>query len=462
MKNETFIINDSPKKEGFRTFPVGKGRFLHAGPDLNVFASGNGRAFLLGYAVNSVPSKQNPEKTIETLSEEKDATEEIIREKRAWGGRFAVVTDGKILSDGAGLMSAFYCPEGVSNNLRILAEETGRTPEMRPKEFMDWIPAPATACEGISRLLPTTGYDVLSGTLFVQEILPDEEWMKEAGLAGNPYTVSAEIMQEFIRNLVRKFPARNVLVSITGGRDSRTVFAACRAAGIPFEAFTFRNADMPAGDMRTAKAVCKATGVVHREIKRKNKPDEARLAEYDAEYFGASVGRDREYWGTGAYDDVLFENSLMLRGGVSEASCLPYSRFFSDEVNAEEVISFYQLSGRNAEAIRNYMQIREAYPQAGMSNQGRFYLDQRCGCWLSVIESGFAMYDGVLSFHPFNCPALMKKTKEIPDSDRVAKQHLEKITVMMCPDLIGIPYAGDSLRDRIAGIPRKIRWRLRL
>ena len=96
----------------------------------------------------------------------------------------------------------------------------------------------------------------------VAQLLPASELAALWGRGFDPAEAAGALVAS-VRALA-DWPGRPSLVPVTGGRDSRLVLAAARAAGIDFEAATGGAPDSP--DVVAAAAVCAAAGVPHRRL----------------------------------------------------------------------------------------------------------------------------------------------------------------------------------------------------
>lgn len=80
-----------------------------------------------------------------------------------------------------------------------------------------------------------------------------------------------------------------------------------------------------------------------------------------------------------------------------------------------------------------------------------FYWDQRNGCWLSAIETGFDLIDHVVSLQPANCRYLMSMLMEFPAEERIINHHQYKIVAKACPSFSAIPYGGRKRQNETGG-----------
>ena len=466
MKKERFLVSERTLDEATLVAPLGDDLKVSAERDLKTFRTDDGGTFLLGDAWNCVPNGKRPSEILNELSKREGGIDEreVLEASHAWGGRFVVISRDFAFSGAFGLMPIFVSKDGFSNDPGLLAEIFGNERAETRLGFMDWIPSQASPYDGIERLVPSKILDPKTKTRRSRRIVPTKESLDRLGLSGNPKEVVPDMLATIMRNACETYGDRRILIPITGGRDSRTVLACGLKAGIGFEAFTFRNPDMPAGDLRISEEVCKKAGVARYVLdETKGRRSKKRADEYETATRGIVFGRDLEYAERGRYDDLVerFGKVALFRGGVSELAGTPYAKFFSERMGSDETISFYGLSGREAVAVRRYVAERGDEETTGLAPQELFYADQRVGSWLSAIESGFSIYDDVVSIQPFSCPAIVAKFLELPREERVGKKHLDETTTNAAPVLAGIPYAGETLRDKVGGIPNKLKWKAR-
>ena len=102
-------------------------------------------------------------------------------------------------------------------------------------------------------------------------------------------------------------------------------------------------------------------------------------------------------------------------------------------------------------ALQEYFAWNEKHPQRGLSACNVFYWEQRNGCWLSEIETGFDLMEHVTSLQPANCRYLMSMLMEFPEDERIMNYHQFRIVEQACPVMAKIPFGGKKRQNESAG-----------
>lgn len=167
------------------------------------------------------------------------------------GGRFAVITRRRgrtrFYHDAFGSRSTFYRQSGalgLASHPELFAHAFGdrRWPEMTRFIGSDWfrrktpamLPTDATVYEGILALLPNHGYAVEERRLF--RYWPRREQRRAAATFDEFFAA----IDAYFRGLAGFLAGRQVIASITGGIDSRTLIAALRHYRVPLRTVTWK------------------------------------------------------------------------------------------------------------------------------------------------------------------------------------------------------------------------------
>ena len=168
--------------------------------------------------------------------------------------------------------------------------------------------------------------------------------------------------------------------------------------------------------------------------------------DYDSQVSGLVKDRDRSFFANGLYQK--FKNNLqsdiiLLRSstyaGVYEYEY--YSRLNSKgilDVNACFPICKYNMLFKKAIAAYENI-INSDTINTNISDWKRYYWDLRIGCWMSSIELGFDMLEGITSIHPMNSRIFLRKGFDMCIKVG-SKDHEEILTKYAYPELADIPY----------------------
>jgi hypothetical protein len=198
-----------------------------------------------------------------------------------------------------------------------------------------------------------------------------------------------------------------VHLALTGGLDSRTLFAVLLVGGIRFEAITqsYRGQPNP-NDAKIAADLCRYAGVRHSVVPME-KPDPKAAVALSLHTADSFAGVDLQYLVPGNAYRFLEKDHALIRGGCFELGRRFYRRKFGglevSEATGEQLLSRFK-SDANAENVRflnEWLAWRRSHGN-GLDLTDNFYLDQRLGGWLSALEQSLDVLAGN-SVQPVNC-----------------------------------------------------------
>jgi len=196
-------------------------------------------------------------------------------------GRFAVIARraGRtcVHHDAFGARSVFYRQSGalgLASHPELFAHTFGDRPwpEMLRFVHSDWfrrktpalLPSDATLHEGILALLPNHGYAIEEKRPF--RYWPRHERRRTAATLDEFFAA----IDTYFRGLAGFLADRQVIVSITGGIDSRTLIAALRHYGVPLRTVTWRRFNFEAWELRPVEEIIAHLDGDHRWIDETN------------------------------------------------------------------------------------------------------------------------------------------------------------------------------------------------
>lgn len=459
-KKQFAILKQALPDPELRSLALPGGWVLNYQKDLQVQTTKDGRFVLLGLAWQFLPEKKSPLEELETLCRccpGKISQEQVLEAEESWCGRYVLLFDGTVYADTSSLIPVFYSAQGVASDCTLLAELGGQTRhnyEMPPHRIMNWMPGPRTQYEGVRRMLPSQLYRYTTGELLFRPLLaqqytpiPEEEKRVDRIIA---------CFDASLRNMQAALPGTKLLVAITGGHDSRTLLALAKHAGVDLDAFTLLYDDIFADDVTIPQELCRAEGIRHHLVPRTAQPDAAaREQEYLDHISGLVYDEDRLYYANRQFEPLVeqFGQVALLRSGVWPNVMEWYRRSFTPTGPGFDCYDWFgaRKGSLEAKALDEYFAWQAAHPQPGLSACNVFYWDQRNGCWLSEIEAGFDLIDGVVSLQPANCRYLMTMLMDFPAEDRIINHHQFKIVAKACPSFSAIPYGGKKRRNEPAG-----------
>ena len=443
---------------GYRHIPLVEGWILSYHEKLPVYFSKSKQALLLGVAWQVIPGRESPEKELNELPMDETghlSDDQVMDLEESWCGRYVLICEDRVYLDNAGMLGVFYSRDGLSSSCALLARAMGlEEKRYAPHRVINWMPCPDTQYTEIHRLLPSQVYHFKSGSISGRQLLARRY---------SPPEDRSRTTEEFIRlfcnslrNCADLFPEATIAVPLTGGYDSRTIFALARKAGIPFSAFTFEHQDIYQGDVEIPQTLCARTNTAYTYIKRKEKQyAAAREEEYNRQCAGLVQDEDRLFYAFGQYQELTdqYGEIILLRGGLWESTKEFFKKYF-DEHGPNS--SFYdgleiEEGSPEKEAVQKYFQWTETNRQEGINAGNRFYWEQRVAGWLSSIELGFDTMEHMVSLHPVNSRVFMNLLFRYSVEDRISKRNQQMMISSACPEIADIPFNNDRLYGQSAG-----------
>ena len=451
------ILKKALSLPGWQALPLSGGWVLSCHKKLDVFYLPKHGLLLLGLAWQALPGKASPEQELEALSARTDgpiADEQLMALEESWCGRYVLICGERVFTDACALLPVFYSPAGLSSDLTLLAETMGLDTNIyEPGKVMNWMPGPMTPYPEIARLMPGQICCFESGRIRPRPLtalsLPDTE-DGEARVR-----VFADLFANSLRSMRARLPGRKMLLALTGGYDSRTLFALAKYAGLDFDAFTLEYDGIYADDVTLPKELCRQAGTVHRYIPRDHGRYSASLEdEYLRHTAGLIRDADRLSYAHGQYQALTEDGTqaALLRGSIWETAVDFYGRSFDRDGPKSDFYDWFCVPERSREkrSLAQYFDWQQSHPQPGLSACDDFYWQQRAACWLSPIEAGFDLLENAVSVQPLNCRLLISMLLDFPREERITKEHQAKIIRYACPEIAGVPFGGKSTVDETA------------
>ena len=457
------ICKKEYRAHDFKNIRLKNGYFFSYQENLNFYIDDERRTILIGYAWQINNNINTPEKEIVRLLKEYEGDElheMIIRAEEHWCGRYILVVDSRIYLDASGLLGIFYSSEGVSSSCTLLAKIMGK----KTVYFtgincrMNWMPAPNTQYKGIFRLLPSQIYDIDSGKITARSLIKNVE---------EKYESVDELVAEFVRlfscslnNMLKLFPNYKVLVTLTGGHDSRTVLALAHKANLDLTCVTLEHDGMSVDDREIPVKICKRENIPFEFIsRRKTNCSINRAIEYETHTGGMANDADKQFYIYGQYQELIekYHKVLLLRGHVWEIVTEFYRKYI-DDVPVE--IMYEQFGGYNnsvaMDSLKQFTEWVRAHNEYNIPMSDRFLWEQRVGCWMSSIEQGFDMIEDMVSIHPVNSRTFLSMLYLFPQKARICKKHQEWIIDYSFNELSNYDYEKDKKKNMFSATIRGI------
>lgn len=367
-------------------------------------------------------------------------------------GRFALIQSGrdgdvKIQTDAIGMRSVFFSQSGDSviagSHARLVAEALRGETKIRRRPFRWGYPGMSTPYATVYQLPPNSDLLLSDGTL--QRFFPKTA-LPEIGIE-EAWDLAFDRARTTVRALAER---RKLLVSLTGGLDSRTTLAAVRDSWPILLFFTYNRGDLKhrldnavAGDLSNLLGL---RHIVVRYAPRGGDPamlDILRANTFLSHQQGVACAY-HERFGEGAFLHIrsnlleLFRSKLYVKPGKK--------RGLKDPCNAESMSALYshsakltpERSGHVLPAFAHYIAASDYESTIGNASPWDLYfVEHRMGAWHSaaVLESDLS-FDTVIAF---NSREILRHFMGIPQEIRCSSPHLDEKMKALLPEVRDIP-----------------------
>lgn len=482
VDDKQFIIIPSSQKDKnvLNVFPEDRqrelvlpcGSMLVYERHLNVCCNEDCTAVLIGNAWQAHPEKDCPENIIKTFSG-KTTIEDVYLEEKTWCGRYVLIVNDWLFLDFCGTLGIFYSDDmRLSSSYRILCEQIGTEaiyPDTLGAGLMNFVPGPLTPSGLVKRLMPSEIINVRTGEKRVRPLNPDGVWSAE----NNQERIN-ELEKFFtcsLRNMAKHFPNSVFWLALTGGKDSRTLMALLESSGIEYKAFTCWHEHISETDLVLPPKLADAVHVPYKFIERRSDNySPSRAEEYRRHTGGMADDADKPMYVYGQYQELDPQHQVvLLRSGIWEHSCYFYKKRFTQraamtmEKNFDMARVFPSFSKHELyrQSLSQWQKLNESDSvNKGINIWDLLYVEQRLGAWLSSIEQGFDMMEGVVSVQCCNSRLFFSILTGFNDEDKYGKKHEMSIVRQLCPVLAKYRYANKlTLRKRIHSILHNLKMR---
>lgn len=291
-------LNGFPFYGNWRVVECGKYFFMgHKLTGMHIHPMGNGDCvFLMGHAYDPFAMEHEEEKILARLAAAygTDAYMEIIHNLT---GIF--VTGGLVggqlsyLVDPSGIQSACYGKIGehfyLSSHPQLIGDLCGLEMDSFVKELIaykwygrvmgPYLPGDLTPFAQVKRIVPSISYQY-NGTVSHYRYWPLKEQKTAVDQKDYDQVIkdAADILHNNMILVARKW--NNPWISMTGGIDSNTTFAAGNGSYEKFETFSYISAEKEIPDAAAAKKIAERFGLKHHELHIPDTNEE--VADYDA------------------------------------------------------------------------------------------------------------------------------------------------------------------------------------
>ena len=375
-------------------------------------------------------------------------------------GRFALFVIGSkeevsVYHDAFGSRSIFYSlryPGFVASHAGLMAEIFDISKDKNIINFMSWdeyksrtvkyLPGDLSLWEQVHPLIPNNFLDLESGTC-------SRYWPVQLKRIGS-YGELFKSYDSHIKGLINFLRNHSVLVGVTGGIDSRVVFAAMQKYNLKFSGFTWLGSYVEEKEIFPINKIIDLFGINHQFIDMSG--------DFNSEVAVVSGLNSGGYRGKSRLAALMYEkfhdsHSIFVRGyggeilrGFYNISKVPMRDF-----SASSMSIAYSSSIRKVEPGVEYIKyVEQAFEifrsRANYEDMEKFcfepadifYWEHRMGVWGSAMlnEHDSAVY----SLVGMNGRALYECAFSLNDSERLSKKLLSKIANEYVDSLRDIPY----------------------
>jgi len=386
--------------------------------------------------------------------------ERFLSELENLAGSYVVVMYAKgllkLFNDAGGLMGIFF------ENLRAASSLTLLSPLEKDKiidenyKFIqgnDWYTGSKTAYVGIKKLIPNCSLDLNTGK-------SKRYW--PIGDFTQPYQKKTdEELVEMIIVLLRAMMSGaalkgNLLISLTGGQDSRVVLAASKSIWSSQKFFTISGKDIDKGDIRIAGLLAEVTGIKHSFYPFVLTPDWLYKL-YDEICANESIGVRREISGTCYQIDNA--KAIHVNGNYG-ALCKSYYWHNKSPKSFKQSSVMRDFASPSKATVEGINEWTKTLPDLKATQKyNLFYLEQRGGRWISAGENSSRLF--YETFSPFNNRLLFTYICSLSEELQYGGKLLKLLTARMAPEISDVPYAK-ARRNWSKYIPGHVKNKIRV
>jgi hypothetical protein len=351
---------------------------LHTGPGTTVrkFANKNGGVLVIGVIAA--------------------AGDEAIDKESCPAGQYVAITHSEVFSDAGSLKQAFFdrATNTIASSPRLLTMPGAKaiSPELLHGSRPDWYWGPRTSFPNIDFLLPSQCLDL---DTFMPKFRPLPQ-----PTGPSPAEPAKILERELCESFKRLANAGNsIRLAMTGGIDSRTLFAAAIEAGVEFETYTMASPQVHPLDVTVAREISERFGIRHSTLPI-GRIDTDELDWYLWFSAGQSVTLDSDFHAAGLWDH-FGRDAVHVRGLGFELGRHKYRDFIAPEdkdlirTDPNEIWKRFtrpwvrRLHRYNRQAFETYARwIQDTLDFSTMDFRDRLYLDQGIGTWCASAEYG--------------------------------------------------------------------------
>ena len=431
------------------------GWILHYDNNMKVAISQNRNAVLLGTAWQ-VEGDETPYQQVKQFKSN-TPPEVLLNSEQNWCGKYILIINEVIYTDLTASLRCFYTEDIISNSIQLISRIKKVYYNDGLIAFRNWFPGPLTPYDGIMRLLP-------SQILDFDKTLTYERAIFEGNIRS--FESEEKRNEEFIRlfssnlhNMEGELNGR-LCLPLTGGVDSRTIFAFLVSEQIPFSAFTLEHSRIAEGDRILPGELCKKSKIDYRFINMNEAGFDSdtirsRRRTFDDYVCGLVSDADNEFYQYGSYEELLKsenDNIIILSGAIWEM-CIGsfyyrHKMWRNTQIDNMKDVEYAMpetvIKSDRRRSMKKFLELcNSSKKNAFMEDTDRWYWDQVDGVWNSDIDDAFNIYDNISVVEPLNSRTFFKILFGYDKERRYGKDHQKALIRMVCPIIGDFPYADE-------------------
>lgn len=367
-----------------------------------------------------------------------------------WTGRWVLICENELITDAAGLMSAFYWYEGekwiISSSLAVISSVLSESIyDSVPTIGLDWHLLPGTIMPNVNLLFCTQSINFSNGLkISFIERFTDKRHLSMVEKVNQVVCM----LKTALRN-IKQYSGKEIYIALTAGKDSRLTLAAALSAQVDFFTFTMEHQNMLSADKTLPREIADNFGFSWRLIKMQKKSNNL-YDEYIKFNGGNSKGADIVFYAMHQHQQIP-HNAIVIRSGIFEAGQSYGRRLGSTRETFQKSFIDYYYSSLESESQRTsfekWLKYEKQHQITFVDIRDRFYIEQRVNGWLSAIEQALTIND-FDSVQIANCQEIISVLLSASDSERLNNHLAYKMIESLEPSLLEYPVNKLTVKDK--------------
>ena len=328
------------------------------------------------------------------LLDECFSIDDVYQKIEFLGGRWVLFWDEYVLTDFSGNYQLFYGGSSgliVSSSLFLLSRELNikvcpdRCVEL---EKLGFFPGPETIYMGLQLLFSfqqIKGKNVKSRPFEIKIIEKNLDYLL------NEFTLITKIFLQNIQN-----ENYRILLPLTGGVDSRTIFAFLRDLKIKFTSYTTWYAGINLHDLLVPKILSIFSYKLEYNLIKPSEYNNVKMIDFNIHTGRNCVDKDREFYSTNSYPQHESLRTIMLRGAGWAPFRGYYTKDLEDKSKIEErlneimkILPQLNQCDHALISLKNWLNLLVECKNLDWRYQ--YYLDQRMNAWDGALEQAIEL-----------------------------------------------------------------------